>query len=673
MRRNRSSRSPLKKMLIKKIVSYYDTLDRSRSMSKTRSPKKKSFKKSLMTPKKKRPTFMKEKNQDYYLEESHRNTKLDKLGDLMEKELNELESPIEQTPKERTLEDDPLLGSISKKPTIEVLKEKVIYSKEHPAPPGESDIEEEKIEEKEQEDDIFDKKLYHLNTKKNYIHVAPGQQDQYDFHQRKSKEIRRLQYVASLGRKKPKPRRPKTRELFYGIWVVYKRRAYEAQLCKTVIEGKEGINEDGVLEVVSGDFVKVKVGRTIFKNIDEFEGECEEKGPEDGECDFVVQAPDGFRYPILINFRNLRKVRDVEDTNCDAYGLDDDADLDNLGLEQDPKNNENLDFLGRGKLTIFEDGKPAVYHKAYLLTPDNDINLALIHHLGENKILMKSSKNSKTEETVVINQTLKIDGIEGVMTILTLKEDDEVKIPRQVYYIQQLSVLQSSELLHGEDVHIVCEDGYDYRGILDHDNLGPGLKLMLSEEKQQELEEEWIRVVIDDIVAEDLEDYIDIQNFHEIVNKLAKNRISGPWILKPQTKEMGTFNDLSKPGKDFNSQTEDKGLSAMGLDFIKLGIVDSAGRKMVVQINNQEQANDQEGYTFDSFQGSNLGDSLENGQGKPSTKKLKYKEEKGNFGPDYNRITMEVEVDEGKQISLENFRKVSIVKKDVKKKFNLFF
>jgi hypothetical protein len=50
--------------------------------------------------------------------------------------------------------------------------------------------------------DVFDtENLYHLNTKKNYIHPSSSDADLYDFHQRKSKEIRRLQYVAGLERR----------------------------------------------------------------------------------------------------------------------------------------------------------------------------------------------------------------------------------------------------------------------------------------------------------------------------------------------------------------------------------------------------------------------------------------------------------------------------------------
>lgn len=733
MNKGRRSRSPIKKMLIKKIVSYYDTLDQSRSVSRSRSPaKQRSFKKSVITPRKKKPKFMKEKNLEYYQEVRHRNTKLDKLGELMETELHQVEVPLTQSP-EKQLAESTLLGSIKRKPTAKVLKEKVVHYSEHPADPGESDIEESGTVTVRHADDIFAEKLYHLNTKKQYIHTAPGIAEKYDFHQRKSKEIRRLQYVSALGARrsspkkkkrsaqKPKPApqpkpqpkvepapeptpepepvpqqqgptipaqeedetieviveevKPKTKQLFYGIWVVYRNRAYEAQLCKTVIEGKEGINEDGVLEVVSGDFVRVKVCQSIYGGIDEFEGECQEKRPEDGECDFVVQSEDGFRYPILINFRNLRKVRDIEDSNCDAYGLEGDADMDNLGLEREPKANPNLDYLGRGKLTIFEDGDPANYHKAYLLTPDHNISQVMIHDLGDNELLLKSGRDEKTQEFVTLSETLKItgpNGTDGTMTVLTLKEEDDDQIPRQIYYIEQNSVLQPSELLHGEDVEIICEDGNTYRGHLDDDGLGPGFKLWLSEEQKQELGEDWIRVILDDIVDQSIEDFIDIEIFEEIITTLSRNRISGPKILYKYTVDRTTQKEeeveevIPVETADFGCQTQQIGLSAMGLDFIKLGIFDSSGRKMVVHVHNQEQATEDD-LLFDSMKGDN--ESLE-GASDVRIKRTQYQESTGGYGPDYNRITMQVEVDSGKSVSLENFRNVNIVKKRVRNQPN---
>ena len=44
---------------------------------------------------------------------------------------------------------------------------------------------------------VFDRELFHLNTNKHMVFGA-GDEKKYDFHERKSKEIRRLQYVAGI-------------------------------------------------------------------------------------------------------------------------------------------------------------------------------------------------------------------------------------------------------------------------------------------------------------------------------------------------------------------------------------------------------------------------------------------------------------------------------------------
>jgi hypothetical protein len=108
IREKNSSRSPIKKMLIKKIVSYYDTLSTSRSPSPSKSqvlyqntskleelnksPSRRSFKRSLISPKKTK--YEKEKNIEYYQEYYHRNTKLDKLQSLMKHELEKVREGV---------------------------------------------------------------------------------------------------------------------------------------------------------------------------------------------------------------------------------------------------------------------------------------------------------------------------------------------------------------------------------------------------------------------------------------------------------------------------------------------------------------------------------------------------------------------------------------------------
>lgn len=104
-----SSRSPIKKMLIKKIVSYYDTLSTSRTPSPSknqtlyqntskstadliRSPSSSCIKKTIMSPKK--TEFEKDHQIEYYQDYYHRNTKLDKLQNLMKVEIEKVREGI---------------------------------------------------------------------------------------------------------------------------------------------------------------------------------------------------------------------------------------------------------------------------------------------------------------------------------------------------------------------------------------------------------------------------------------------------------------------------------------------------------------------------------------------------------------------------------------------------
>ena len=102
--------SPLRKALIKKIVSYYDTLERSLSRSASRSKHKPNqvFRRTLLTPKKKRKFSRKlgsgtngsrggapgcqHGEQEVYVEQKHCKQKLDKLKYLMGSELQKLKS-----------------------------------------------------------------------------------------------------------------------------------------------------------------------------------------------------------------------------------------------------------------------------------------------------------------------------------------------------------------------------------------------------------------------------------------------------------------------------------------------------------------------------------------------------------------------------------------------------
>ena len=86
-RRESPARSPIRKQLVKKIVSYYSQLDEERHSSPTHSPSrtKNSTSKGLkQSPKHK---YMVEKKLETYEDTLHRNAKLGRLEDLMNLEL----------------------------------------------------------------------------------------------------------------------------------------------------------------------------------------------------------------------------------------------------------------------------------------------------------------------------------------------------------------------------------------------------------------------------------------------------------------------------------------------------------------------------------------------------------------------------------------------------------
>jgi hypothetical protein len=281
-------------------------------------------------------------------------------------------------------------------------------------------------------DDIFDNdRLYHLNTKKNYVHPSSSDADLYDFHQRKSKEIRRLQYVASLEKRKRKKKKPQPKpetppriptpkvktpsppppepiELLYPVWVVHKMKPYPAELKMTLPPGTE-INNEGLLEVREGDFVEVEVkpinpktwygddlkmpdGMVLPDLKAKFSGNTVVPRPEDGDCDFVVldespfddiDIPDHMknhpsfrsprRYPILTNLRDIGIVNPLDYTNCDVHDID-------------PDNQ----YFGRGNFKLLDkDGNHIRWAKGILSDNENELSYVFVRRDSNNKIWLR--------------------------------------------------------------------------------------------------------------------------------------------------------------------------------------------------------------------------------------------------------------------------------------------
>jgi hypothetical protein len=513
--------------------------------------------------------------------------------------------------------------------------------------------------------------LYHLNTKKNYIHPSASDADLYDFHQRKSKEIRRLQYVASLEKRKrkrkpspkpqPKPRvetpprvvpPPKARtpspsppppepiELIYPVWVVHKNKPYPSELKMTLPPGTE-INNDGLLEVREGDFVEVEIkpinpktwygddlpladGMVLPDLKAKFSGNTVIPLASDGDCDFVILDESPFddgsipenmknhpsfrsprRYPIMTNLRDIGAKNPLEDENCDVYDVD-------------PEN----DYFGRGNFKLLgDDGNQIKWAKGILSDNNNDLSYVLVRRQSDNKIWLRqkiknsSSSNGEDEPTVyefettlenyIIEELLYFPSLKAYVTKLTLKEPIidgvQVKIPRQIYFIEGQDCLENIELLDGLTAWCKCDDGADYYGTIEYDN-DFGIKLNLDKSKG-DYDEDYVRVVVDD--PEILENYRNITTIWDKIELMNGFRAGGPWIARKDTKDASFGYNYETPTTDIGVGTEapkmvNQAVDAVNepqglrLDNLEFGIVDGSGRRLRVVVSNEQDTSTQD-------------------------------------------------------------------------------
>ena len=236
------SASPIRKMLIKKLVKYYDRLthERSFSPSKSRSRSRQIrespynhdpiFKKRGLTQKLE-AKLNKQRRRKYYKDEAVLKKKMYELEALMKMELDKAQNegydlalppkteiyravsgfPSFMKLKNRRLKEKSLMRKDTlvafnefrqNKPfrTVDTeLEDRVVQAYRSPVTPDSEVISaDSEIENMKYEKEYGHSKLYHLNVKNRYMHDSKALLDKHDYHKRKSKEIRRLQYVAGI-------------------------------------------------------------------------------------------------------------------------------------------------------------------------------------------------------------------------------------------------------------------------------------------------------------------------------------------------------------------------------------------------------------------------------------------------------------------------------------------
>jgi hypothetical protein len=169
--------------------------------------------------------------------------------------------------------------------------------------PEEDSINEE-IEDEEEPNAEGSSKLYHIVANKSVVSTNKTEETHFDFHQRKAKEIRRLQYASTIGTPKKITTTTTTTITYYSVWVLINGKPVAARLASD--GGFKTNNSKDTLVINEDDNVKVKPKDDSKGLFNKFGGNI--KKPVEGEpdCDFIVETPEGKRYPVQVNLRPVR-------------------------------------------------------------------------------------------------------------------------------------------------------------------------------------------------------------------------------------------------------------------------------------------------------------------------------------------------------------------------------
>ncbi len=320
-----NNNSPIRKQLAKKIITYYDQLaqsreqDRSRSQSRERSKSRSKSKERFVSSSRvfDSKSGLDKKGEDFeiYEDVEHRRVKLHRLKELMKNEFEKsaidgaLDPDFETKAKlhpgypqfmREQFESEEFTQIDHHNTNVKVHLESKIET-------FEKTPEEDSINEEEEEEQILEgeNRLYHIVAKKSVATTNKVEENYFDFHQRKAKEIRRLQYAATLASPKKGKTVTKTTIIYYAVWVIISGKPIPAKLASD--EGFETNNSKDTLVINEDESVKVKPKIEQKNKFDKFAGKIKKPVDSEPDCDFVVETPEGKRYPILVNLREVSR------------------------------------------------------------------------------------------------------------------------------------------------------------------------------------------------------------------------------------------------------------------------------------------------------------------------------------------------------------------------------
>ena len=550
-----SSRSPIKKQLAKRIVTYFDQLDDARSRERS-SERKASRSRSTS----KRSIVEYEKDVEPYEDVELRKRKLEDLKELMKKELfkAKTEGVTQPQPDDiyKSVHGYPSFMKSSRtndqyrrKPTAEadlhafkksihkLLEERVLKAEGKNIQEEESmDMEElhqsivspGKYQEsvviskdpnnKSGEENLFDDQLYPIETKKTIKSKNSIEGSAFDFHQRKSKEIRRLQYAASFKERESSPRitherkstiteyrnkrpaeteektnpnqttltgRQRERRTHpdegYPVWVrlIVDGEVKEIPAMLKHLDGFKINPETDTMEVVEKDRVNVhpydnSPPEHIFQIIG---GKVERPNPSkiafEEECELVVQDADGNRHPILFYERNKPADEAAKDEEVEQAPPEPHPKPKTRIMEE--ANCRVFDtigkFLGRGKLALEKydksNGEPIRYAKGILLNSEEKIEFVLVKFYSDKDVVLKRRNLTNTQHLVEDTEIIEMSGYK--VRCITLVEKTSRATPELLFMLDGEFFIQKSRLLDGENSTCELEDWRLFEGTLSYE------------------------------------------------------------------------------------------------------------------------------------------------------------------------------------------------------------
>ena len=489
-----NNNSPIRKQLAKRMINYYDQLsnnklhDRSRSGSKERTNRSLSRTGSKELNTSKSGTLRQGSGDgDLYDENEHRRIKLHKLKELMLSEFDRAKGDGGLDPDFDTLEKlhkgypsfmkeqetpEHMLEDHHNTNVKVFLNDKIDTFERAPEEDSYDSAEEDFVPESPTRSQLLsESKLYHIVVEQPLEISNQISENAFGFHQRKAKEIRRLQYAAGVGKKS----KNKIRVVYYSVWILIKGDPVPALLGTRADKLKDS---NDTLAITEDDKVKIKPQKDNKYKITEFEGKVRIPKPDEPECDFIAETEDGQRHPMWITLREkkiekaqapiqevkedkpIEKVqtapprparhREVSNANCTLYDLKSGKKIGRAFVELSDKEATSSNVVK--------------FFKGFLLDSNNKINQVLFKKLSLKECIIKHFKGNQSTESIVSVLPVEEFANKAFKVVLKKTGKENGAQEREIFYFEHQSLLEGSKIFEDEFIKAVCDNTIDYQG-----------------------------------------------------------------------------------------------------------------------------------------------------------------------------------------------------------------